>query len=312
MKAESPPKSPSGNIQYSIFNSQSSIHLAPAKLNLRLKITGRRPDGYHNLVSIMATVSLYDRIELQITSRNLITISCEGFSAPADKENLACRAAQAFFAKTGIDHGLSIKLTKNIPVAAGLGGGSSDAACVLKALNQIWSCPLSAKELAELALGLGADVPFFLIEKPCIVRGIGEILEPIEKWPKLWYIIVTPPIRVSTAWVYGNLNWSPLEGTGELELTKDEYQFIIANLKKKVFVIARVLDNDLERVTASHFPAIEDIKKTLMDSGSDGVLMSGSGPSVFGVFGSKDRARQAKTDLTSLDIGDIFLAEGLT
>ena len=312
MKAESPPKSPSGNIQYSIFNSQSSIHLAPAKLNLRLKITGRRPDGYHNLVSIMATVSLYDRIELQITSRNLITISCEGFSAPADKENLACRAAQAFFAKTGIDHGLSIKLTKNIPVAAGLGGGSSDAACVLKALNQIWSCPLSAKELAELALGLGADVPFFLTEKPCIVRGIGEILEPIEKWPKLWYIIVTPPIRVSTAWVYGNLNWSPLEGTGELELTKDEYQFIIVNLKKKVFVIARVLDNDLERVTASHFPAIEDIKKTLMDSGSDGVLMSGSGPSVFGVFGSKDRARQAKTDLTSLDIGDIFLAEGLT
>ncbi len=312
MKAESPPKSPSGNIQYSIVNSQSSIHWAPAKLNLRLKITGRRPDGYHNLVSIMATVSLYDRIELQITSRNLITISCEGFSAPADKENLACRAAQAFFAKTGIDHGLSIKLTKNIPVAAGLGGGSSDAACVLKALNQIWSCPLSAKELAELALGLGADVPFFLIEKPCIVRGIGEILEPIEKWPKLWYIIVTPPIRVSTAWVYGNLNWSPLEGTGELELTKDEYQFIIANLKKKVFVIARVLDNDLERVTASHFPAIEDIKKTLMDSGSDGVLMSGSGPSVFGVFGSKDRARQAKTDLTSLDIGDIFLAEGLT
>ena len=312
MKAESPPKSPSGNIQYSIFNSQSSIHLAPAKLNLRLKITGRRPDGYHNLVSIMAPVSLYDRIELQITSRNLITISCEGFSAPADKENLACRAAQAFFAKTGIDHGLSIKLTKNIPVAAGLGGGSSDAACVLKALNQIWSCPLSAKELAELALGLGADVPFFLIEKPCIVRGIGEILEPIEKWPKLWYIIVTPPIRVSTAWVYGNLNWSPLEGTGELELTKDEYQFIIVNLKKKVFVIARVLDNDLERVTASHFPAIEDIKKTLMDSGSDGVLMSGSGPSVFGVFGSKDRARQAKTDLTSLDIGDIFLAEGLT
>jgi len=312
MKAESPPKSPSGNIQYSIFNSQSSIHLAPAKLNLRLKITGRRPDGYHNLVSIMAPVSLFDRIELQITSRNLITISCEGFSAPADKENLACRAAQAFFAKTGIDHGLSIKLTKNIPVAAGLGGGSSDAACVLKALNQIWSCPLSARELAELALGLGADVPFFLTEKPCIVRGIGEILEPIEKWPKLWYIIVTPPIRVSTAWVYGNLNWSPLEGTGELELTKDEYQFIIVNLKKKVFVIARVLDNDLERVTASHFPAIEDIKKTLMDSGSDGVLMSGSGPSVFGVFGSKDRARQAKTDLTSLDIGDIFLAEGLT
>jgi 4-diphosphocytidyl-2-C-methyl-D-erythritol kinase len=312
METESPPKVSSSNIQYSILNVQSSIHWAPAKLNLRLKITGRRPDGYHDLVSIMVPVSLYDRIELQTTSRNLITISCEGFSAPADKENLACRAAQAFFAHTGIDHGLSIKLTKNIPVAAGLGGGSSDAACVLKALNQIWSCPLSVRELAGLALGLGADVPFFLSEKPCIVRGIGEILEPIENWPELWYVIVTPPIRVSTAWVYGNLDWSPSESTGGLELTKDEYQYIIINLKKNAFVIGRILDNDLERVTASRFPAIEDIKRALMNSGANGVLMSGSGPSVFGVFESKDRARQSKTDLTSLDIGDIFLAEGLT
>ena len=312
METEPSPKAPSSNIQYSIFNIQSSIHWAPAKLNVRLKITGRRPDGYHNLVSIMVPVGLYDRIELRITSRNRIAISCEGFSAPADKENLACRAAQAFFDHTGIDHGLSVKLTKNIPVAAGLGGGSSDAACVLKALNQICSCPLSVRELSELALGLGADVPFFLTEKPCIARGIGEILEPIKKWPELWYIIVTPPIRVSTAWVYGNLNWSPLESTRELELTKDEYQFIIANLKKKVFVIDRILNNDLERVTASHFPAIEAIKEALMDSGADGVLMSGSGPSVFGVFKSKDRARRAKIDLTSFDIGDIFLAEGLT
>ncbi|MCJ7686235.1 MAG: 4-(cytidine 5'-diphospho)-2-C-methyl-D-erythritol kinase [Desulfobacteraceae bacterium] len=311
METEPSPKAPSCNRQSSIINLQSSIHFAPAKLNVRLKITGRRPDGYHNLVSIMAPVSLYDRIELQITSRNLITISCAGFSVPADKENLACRAAQAFFAHTGIEHGLSIKLTKNIPVAAGLGGGSSDAACVLKALNQIWSYPLSVRELAELTLGLGADVPFFLTGKPCIVRGIGEILDPIEKWPKLWYIIVTPPIRVSTAWVYGNLDWSPLGSIGELELTKDEYQFIIANLKKKALVIDRILENDLERVTASHFPAIEDIKRALMDSGANGVLMSGSGPSVFGIFESKDRARQAKPDLTSLDMGDIFLAEGL-
>ena len=291
---------------------KSSIHFAPAKLNVRLKITGCRPDGYHNLISIMAPVSLYDRMELQIASRNLITISCEGFRAPADKENLACRAAQAFFDHTGIEHGLSIKLTKNIPVAAGLGGGSSDAACVLKALNQMWSCPLSARELAELALALGADVPFFLTGKPCIARGIGEILDPIEKWPKLWYIIITPPIRVSTAWVYGNLNWSPSGSAGELELTKDEYQFIISNLKKKALEIGRILENDLERVTAAHFPAIGHIKMALTDSGADGVLMSGSGPSVFGIFESKDRARQAKTDLISLDIGDIFLAEGLT
>lgn len=305
METEPSPKS-------SIMNHQLSIHWAPAKLNIRLKITGRRPDGYHNLVSIMAPVSLYDRIELQITSPNLITISCAGFSAPADKENLACRAAQAFFAHTGIEHGLSIKLTKNIPVAAGLGGGSSDAACVLKALNEAWSCPLTATGLAELALGLGADVPFFLNVRPCIARGIGEILEPIEKWPKLWYIIITPPIRVSTSWVYRNLNSSPSDGFRELKLTNEEYQSIIRNLKKKPFVIGRVLDNDLERVTAARFPAIGHTKNLLAEAGADGVLMSGSGPSVFGVFESKEKALQVKAALAASNLGDIFLAKGLT
>ena len=141
--------------------SKSSIHFAPAKLNIRLKVTARRPDGYHELVSIMAPVGLYDRLELQTTSEHRVAISCEGFPAPADEDNLACLAARAFLAHTGIDHGLSIRLKKNIPVAAGLGGGSSDAACVLKALNEKWSCPVSAEELAELALALGADVPFF-------------------------------------------------------------------------------------------------------------------------------------------------------
>jgi len=294
-----------------IDNQQPSIHFAPAKLNARLKVTARRPDGYHELVSIMVPVSLYDRIELQTTSDSRITISCEGFSAPANEENLACRAAKSFFAQTGIDHGLSIKLTKNIPVAAGLGGGSSDAACVLKALNRKLSRPLTARQLAELALGLGADVPFFLNGRPCIARGIGEILEPVENWPQFWYIIVTPPIKVSTSWVYRNLNWSSPGVARELELTNNEYQFIIKNLKKKPFPVGRILENDLEGVTASHFSAIESTKRALTETGADGVLMSGSGPSVFGIFKSKDKALQAKTDLASCNLGDIFLAQGL-
>lgn len=290
---------------------QSSTHLAPAKINIRLKITGRRPDGYHNLVSIMVPVGLYDRIELRGTDHNLITLWCEGLSVPADRENLAYRAADSFFSSTGIEQGLSIGLKKDIPVAAGLGGGSSDAACVLKALNRIYSDPLTKKELAALALDLGADVPFFLKDGPCIAKGIGEILEPIEEWPRLWYVIVTPPVRVSTAWVYGNLNWPPIGETEQLELTRDEYQFIIANLKKSSFAPGHILDNDLEALTMARFPVIGAVKRALIDSGAGGALMSGSGPSVFGLFESEERAREAKTRMKTLDTGDVFLAEGL-
>lgn len=287
----------------------SSIHFAPAKLNVRLKVLGRRPDGYHELVSIMAPVSLYDRIELRTTPDRRIRISCQGFPAPSDEENLACRAARAFFIRTGVDGGVSIRLTKNIPVAAGLGGGSSDAACVLMALNRICSSPLSGKELAEMAIGLGADVPFFLMERSCIARGIGEILEPIENWPKLWYVIITPPILVSTSWVYGNLN--VFAASSELELTRGAYQYIISHLKKKPLDIGPILENDLERVTAGRFPVIERIKQSLTEAGADGALMSGSGPSVFGVFQSEDTALRAKAALGDSHLGDIFLARGL-
>lgn len=290
-------------------NHQPSIHFAPAKLNVRLKVTGRRPDGYHELVSIMVPVGLYDQLELQMTSDGDINIACQGFPSPSNEENLACRAARAFFAKIGVNDGVSMRLTKSIPVAAGLGGGSSDAACVLKALDRHYSFPLTAEALAELALGLGADVPFFLLETPCIARGIGEVLEPIENWPKLWYVIITPPIRVSTSWVYGSLNVSG--ASSELELTTEAYQYIITYLKKKPLAIAPLMENDLEQVTAARFPTIGTIKQLLAEAGAEGVLMSGSGPSVFGVFQSEDAAVRAKAALVESHLGDMFLAEGL-
>ena len=288
-------------------NSQSSIKnrqfLAPAKLNIRLKVTGRRADGYHELVSIMVPVGLFDHIELELIRFRRIMLSCQGFSVPNNKENLAYRAASAFFSRAGTPPGVSIKLTKNIPVSAGLGGGSSDAAFVLKSLNEMWSNPLKPQELADLAVCLGADVPFFLLNRPCIARGIGEILEPIEKWPKFWYVIVMPALEVSTAWVYGNL---------KLKLTKGEYQYIVTWLRKDRFEISRILENDLETVTGFHFPIIACIKKLLLDEGAEGALMSGSGPSVFGVFKSKDKALIAKKNLISKDLGEIFVVEGLT
>jgi 4-diphosphocytidyl-2-C-methyl-D-erythritol kinase len=287
-------------------NRQSSIEnsklLAPAKLNIRLKVTGRRPDGYHELVSIMVPVSLFDHLELEMTLRGRIRLACKGLSIPDNEENLVYRAAQAFFSRTRRESGLSVKLTKNIPVAAGLGGGSSDAASTLMALNEMCSNPLTSEELAELAVSLGSDIPFFLKNRPCMARGIGEILEPIEKWPGFWYVIVTPPVKVSTEWVYANL---------KLKLTTGEYDSIIKHLESGSFDIAEILENDLETVTVSHFPVIKTIKKSLVDEGAKGALMTGSGPSVFGIFESKDQALSAERHLISRDLGNIFVVEGI-
>lgn len=273
----------------------------PAKLNLRLKVTGRRPDGYHELVSIMVPVCLFDHLELQMLPSRRITLSCHGIPVPDNEDNLVYQAASAFFSKTGKSPGLSVKLIKNIPVASGLGGGSSDAACVLKAMNEMWSRPLTSQGLEELAVRLGADVPFFLHSRPSLATGIGEILEPIEKWPNFWYVIVTPPIRVSTSWVYRNL---------KLELTHDEHEAIIHYLRKKPFAIIDILKNDLESVTASQFPVVNLIKKHLVEAGAENALMSGSGPSVFGVFKSKEKALSAKRHLISLELGVVFAVEG--
>ena len=276
---------------------------APAKLNIRLKVTGRRPDGYHELVSVMVPVGIYDYLELTENHTRRVTLACQGLSVPLDEGNLVCRAANAFFSFAGFRAGISIKLFKNIPVAAGLGGGSSDAAAVLMALNEIWSNPLTHSDLASLALGLGADVPFFLERGPCLARGIGELLEPISAWPLLWYVVVTPHLKVSTSWVYKNLN---------LELTTNEDNFIIQILELGIAEPASILENDLETVTAARFPVIDNIKKSLMDEGAEGALMSGSGPSVFGLFKSGNQALSAGRHLASRDLGDVFAVEGVT
>ncbi|MBW2143963.1 MAG: 4-(cytidine 5'-diphospho)-2-C-methyl-D-erythritol kinase, partial [Deltaproteobacteria bacterium] len=238
-------------------------------------------------VSIMVPVDLFDYIELKTGRTQGITLSCNGLSVPENENNLVFRAAQAFFSRTGLKQSLSIRLIKNIPVAAGLGGGSSNAGCTLKALNQMCSNPLAFRDLEEMAVNLGADVPFFLHNRPCIASGIGEILTPIRKWPKLWYVIVMPPISVSTSWAYGNL---------KLKLTKDEYGFILHYLAKDSFDI--------------DFPVVNVIKKSLVDAGAQGALMSGSGPSVFGIFKSKNHALSARRHLTSRNLGEVFAVAG--
>lgn len=274
---------------------------APAKINVRLKVTGRRPDGYHELASIMVPIDIFDIIDLTLTPDSRIIMNCKGREIPEDETNLAYRAARGFLSYAGIKDGVSISLSKNIPVAAGLGGGSSDGAAVLLALNHMYSNPLSEPELHRLAIELGADVPFFLKRSPCLATGVGEILDPIPNWPEAWYIIIAPPIQVSTAWVYRNL---------KLKLTTGEFGYIVKTLKNDTFTISKLLENDLETVTTASFPIINTLKKLLVDAGAEGAIMSGSGPSVFGVFASQEKAESAKTFILSRNPGDIFVARG--
>ncbi len=291
--------------------------VAPAKLNIRLKITGRRSDGYHELSSIMVPVNLFDQLDLQFIEAPGIEISCRRFPELENSENLVCRAAQAFFSKTGWQKGVSITLDKQIPVAAGLGGGSSDAAAVLMALNESLpdSHTLSFDDLAKLALNLGADVPFFLHRGPCLAQGIGEILKPLPEWPTIHFVVVMPGISVSTAWVYKTLdeNTHGLEpDERELELTTEDYYYRIRNSVKSPMEACLLLENDLEKVTNRRFPIVEDIKVKLTEAGAMGALMSGSGPSVFGIFESETTAVRAKSILDEAALGQVFVVKGIS
>lgn len=272
----------------------------PAKVNVGLRVTGKRSDGYHELITIMVPVTLYDSLEL-IPRGTGISISCSGFTVPADEGNLAFRAAEAFFRCSGAGGGVEIRLKKGIPVAAGLGGGSSDAAATLAGLNRIYGLPLDDATMRRLALGLGADVPFFLLGRPALARGVGELLEPLDGWPDLWYLIVTPAIEVSTAWVYANL---------KIGLTSRNLAFNIPSFEATPFEVADFLVNDLEAVTAARFPVITRIKALLLDAGAEGALMSGSGPSVYGIFTTKEKAGRARERLEGL--GRVFLARGIS
>ena len=279
-----------------------NIIRTPAKINTLLKVTGRRPNGYHELVSIMIPVEIFDLLEFEILQEKAIWIQSTGYPVPNDEKNLVHRAARSFLSRTGISHGVSIRLEKNIPVAAGLGGGSSDAAATLLMLNRVNSMPLTESDLREIAVELGADVPFFLNCKPSLATGIGEIIEPLEGWPEFWYVIVTPPIRISTMWVYHNL---------KLELTTKSSDCILANFRSETFKVENVLENDLENVTCAKFPIINTLKKLLVDAGAKGAMMSGSGPSVFGLFSSLANAADAEKFLISQNMGDVFLAKSI-
>jgi 4-diphosphocytidyl-2-C-methyl-D-erythritol kinase len=280
--------------------------LCPAKINLFLHVTGRRADGYHDLFSLMCPVGLYDTLTMRFQGTG-IRIRCPSPGVPEDASNLAFRAARLFFdhleqSQGPLNQGLEIDICKHIPVAAGLGGGSSNAAAVLLGLNRHFGQPFSLQALQAMALSLGADVPFFVLGTPALATGVGEVLTHVNNLPKFHVLLVNPGIRVSTATVFKHLN---LALTKPQKISKDFF------FKARKLDPARTLWNDLEMVTASLYPEIDSIKAALLANGADGALMTGSGPTVFGLFYDRQAAREAQEALSAKATWRLFLAESI-
>lgn len=282
----------------SSVNSMTTITLpAPAKINLYLAVTGKRADGYHTLHSLFCPVGLADTITIGLT-QDEITVTCNNPAVPEDKTNIAYTAACAFLEKTRIETGLHIHIDKQIPVAAGLGGGSSNAAAVLKGLNRHYQEPLSDRQMHSLATAIGADVPFFLLGKAAWAKGIGDQLTPVDNIPSLPVILVDPGSPLSTAAIYKNLN---------LRLTKCTQKHKNLSFEKLISNKGCGLCNDLEPVAAKQCPAILDIKARLSELGAAGTLMSGSGSTVFGIFKEISAARYAFDQIVESHTWSVFL-----
>ncbi|MBW2622209.1 MAG: 4-(cytidine 5'-diphospho)-2-C-methyl-D-erythritol kinase [Deltaproteobacteria bacterium] len=278
---------------------------AAAKLNLHLSILGRRTDGYHLLNMVMIKLSLADQINLIRRDGHGINLTIQGADLPTGRDNLIVKAAEDFYNATEIERGVEMTLQKHIPVAAGLGGGSSDAAATLKGLNELYGSPLTQNELFNLGLALGADVPFFLFSgSTAFVEGIGERISPAPALPTTHFLLVNPGWPLSTAWVYNNY---------KLELTIKPKKLIPSSLNESSFTINRVLHNDLESVVLPQYPEVEKIKSLLVAEGASGALMSGSGPTVFGVFSRKRDSEQARERMIVLGQGQwiVILAHNI-
>lgn len=255
---------------------------APAKINLTLDVLSKRPDGYHEIEMIMTTVDLADRVGLELRKDKEIVIYSTNNFVPDDQRNLAYQAAKLLQDTYEIDEGVSITIDKQIPIAAGLAGGSSDAAATLKGLNELWNLQLSVDRLAELGAEIGSDVPYCVYGGTAIARGRGEKIEHIDAPPNCWVVLAKPAIGVSTAAVYGGLKLDGLvhPSTANMvhAITEGDYEKMCSSI-----------GNVLESVTLKLHPEVQSIKDQMNRFGADAVLMSGSGPTVFGLVSNEAR-----------------------
>ena len=260
---------------------------AMAKINLGLDVTGVREDGYHEVKMIMQSIYLYDRIFLKLTKRPEIKIKTNLAYLPANENNLAYKAAKLLFDEFEVRAGVKIEIQKYIPVAAGMAGGSTDAAAVLFGLNKLLKLGLSQEELMARGVKLGADVPYCIMRGTALAEGIGEKLTALPKMLPCTILIAKPPIAVSTKFVYEHLKLDE-------HTIHPDIDGLIGDLKKRdLTALAGHMGNLLETVTVGEYPVIDEIKKTMRESGAIGAMMSGSGPTVFGIFPDENAAEKA-------------------
>ncbi|MEC2132735.1 MULTISPECIES: 4-(cytidine 5'-diphospho)-2-C-methyl-D-erythritol kinase [Brevibacillus] len=277
---------------------------APAKINLTLDVLAKRPDGYHEVEMVMTTVDLADRVDLTLRGDGEITLDCSASFVPDDIRNHAYKAAVLLKERYQVREGVHLYIDKQIPVAAGLAGGSSDAAATLRGLNQLWNLGLSLDELAAVGAQIGSDVPFCVYGGTALAKGRGEQITHLNTPAPCWVILAKPPIGVSTADVYGNLRVQEIDNhplTGQMLRAISEQDFPM---------MCQALGNVLENVTLSLHPQVRQIKELMMASGADGVLMSGSGPTVFALVQKEAKVHRIYNALRGF-VKDVFVARML-
>ncbi len=276
---------------------------SPGKVNLRLDIVGKRADGYHQLRSLMERVNISDEIQIHIVEKG-IQVTCDSQVVPEDEGNIAYKAVKEILAYSSRNVGVEVSIKKKIPVAAGMGGGSSNAATVIKGINHLLKLKLPKEKLMQIGLKVGTDVPFFLFEGPAIAEGVGEQLKKIKAMPKLLFLIVNPAITVLTEQVYRKFPIDSIHNRDPVEVPS------IYRTKRDV---AKILHNDLEKVTIRDFPVIGEIKDDLVRLGAIASQMTGSGPTVFGIFSDRVKLCKAyeKMEKRAQRGWKIFMAENL-
>ena len=275
-----------------------------AKINLGLDVTGRRPNGYHDLRMIMQTIGLYDTVTIQRTEEDGIILTTDNPTLPCDESNLIYKAAVLMRDTYSLTDGVRIRLEKRIPVAAGLAGGSTDAACVFRGMSRLFDLQLSEDELRKISLLIGADVPYCISGGTFLAEGIGEILTPLSDLPEIPLVLIKPGFDVSTKYVYENLH------ANELKEHPDITSQCEAIEKEDLGRMAKLMGNVLEKVTVTKYPEIEEIKNDFISLGSYGAMMSGSGPSVFGLFQTREDAEKAFLSMKEkYSSAQVFLTE---
>lgn len=273
----------------------SSLELkALAKINLGLDVLGVRENGYHDVRMIMQSIHLYDKVTLEKREEPGIHLETNLPYLPVDEKNIAYKAAKILMDEFSIENGIKITLDKRIPVAAGMAGGSSNAAAVLVGMNRLFRLGLSQQDLMERGVQLGADVPYCVMRGTVLAEGIGEILTPLSPIPKCYILVAKPGINVSTKMVYEKLDSHEIEEHPDIDGILSGLEE--GNLRK----IANSMGNVLERVTIEEYPIIEQIKTVMKESGALNAMMSGSGPTVFGIYDNKELARQTQQKIKEL------------